>query len=95
MLHGIGGNTVRELEHNMSVSEFADWVRYYDVEPFGPLRDNEHTAQIAAILSNIHKQKSARIVEVEDFMIRPAFEKEEIRTRRAVNALLSMAEKKK
>jgi len=40
------GRTVRELE-GMPASEFLEWKEYFNIQPFGPWRDNLHAAIIA------------------------------------------------
>ena len=70
----------------MTAREFADWVWYYEIEPFGQMRDNEHMARLGSLLVQVHGGK----LEPEELMIRPTFEKEEIRTKATIKQLLAL-----
>jgi len=61
------GRTVAELDETMSSSEYSDWLEYYELSPFGPWRDNFHSAQICALLYNANRGKS-RPLGIDDFM---------------------------
>lgn len=65
---------------SMPASEFAEWCRYYDQEPFGVERDNLHAALICTTLT---KKTS-----IEDFMfkVKPG-DSEEDRARRLFSKL--------
>lgn len=46
------GCTVRELENRLSSAEFAEWMAYYSLEPFGEARDDYRAGLIAATVAN-------------------------------------------
>ncbi len=56
---------------------FMEWKFYYELEPFGPLRDNFHAALIATSIwqSNMEPRERNQIG-VTDFMYGDASEKE-------------------
>lgn len=55
----------------MSGTEFAGWMDYYDLEPFGALRDNWHAAQQAALTFNVHRGRGTPPRSIRDFMYEP------------------------
>lgn len=72
MLHRLAlglGRTVAELECGMSAREFDDWQEFYQVEPFGALRDNLHAGQIAAMVFNMNRAKNAKPLTATDFLL--------------------------
>lgn len=52
----------------MSSSEFAEWMEFYEICPFGPDRDNIHSAQIASLLYNSSRGKNSKALTTSDFM---------------------------
>jgi hypothetical protein len=46
------GKTVDELDRHLGAHEFAEWMAYYQVEPFGEDRADLRMAQIAALIFN-------------------------------------------
>lgn len=52
--------TVAELGARMSSAEFAEWMAYAALEPFGPQRDDVRAGTVAATLANIHRDRKAR-----------------------------------
>ena len=51
----------------MPASEFAGWVEFYELEPFGAWRDNFHSATVASALVNMWLPKG-KSVSAKDFM---------------------------
>lgn len=45
MTLALGGMTRDEMMFRMSSREFAGWMAYYSIEPFGPARDDMHSAR--------------------------------------------------
>lgn len=62
------GRTVTELENTLSVSEFKEWIEFYQLEPFGAWRDNWNTATIAHILANVNRGKNRPAIPLKEFM---------------------------
>ncbi len=54
------GRTVAELEHQLSARELREWEAYAKLEPFGPWRDNLHSATIAHIVANANRDPKRR-----------------------------------
>ena len=44
----------------MSYAEFVDWLAYYQVEPFGGLRDDLHAALVASLIANANRDPKKR-----------------------------------
>jgi hypothetical protein len=61
------GKTIRELEENMGSAELSDWMRYYQIEPWGSWRSNYHAAQIASLIFNVNRGKQKAVTPA-DFM---------------------------
>lgn len=51
----------------MPASEFQEWQTYFFIEPFGAMRDNYHSAQIAHILANQNRPKNKRPIPFSNF----------------------------
>jgi len=69
-------------------------MQFYELEPFGPERDNYHAAILASILVNIHRTKNSKEVFVSDFMYRDEKTKAEDDTRDFINQLKALAKPK-
>jgi hypothetical protein len=65
------GCTVAELQARMSSLEFAEWLAYYRIEPFGEERADARHASMAALIANIFRGKH-KAYDANDFM--PRFE---------------------
>jgi Protein of unknown function (DUF4035) len=62
----------------MSVRELDDWAAYWQVEPWGPWRDNVHAGLIASVVANVNRRSGSRAFSYVDFMLAdrdPAAEK--------------------
>ncbi len=66
----IGGCTVAELQQRMGSAEFAAWLAFYQVEPFGELRGDMRAAMLATLTANAHRnaKKKRQPFELTDFM---------------------------
>lgn len=64
--------TVREAQERISSHEFAEWMAYANLEPFGPEREDQRAGVVAATLANINRDTKARPepYSVEDFFPR-------------------------
>lgn len=54
----------------MPAAELLEWMEYERLEPFGAWRDNWHSATIAHILANVHRDPKRPPVPFSDFMYR-------------------------
>ena len=59
---------VRELKHRLSSDEFRHWLAFYRLDPWGDMRADLRSAQIAALTANLWRGKHQRPINVEDFM---------------------------
>lgn len=89
------GRTVAELENTMSSSELTEWMEYYQIEPFGPFRDNLHSATIAMILANQGRGKRGRVATVDDFILKPKEHVRRSETHKALSWLRAVAKVRK
>lgn len=66
----IGGCTVAELQQRMGSAEFAAWLAFYQVEPFGELRGDMRAAMVATLTANAHRnaKKKRQPFELSDFL---------------------------
>ena len=56
----------------ISSTQFAEWIAYARIEPWGEERDDLRMGIIASTLANIHKPKGRKPYKPQDFM--PDFE---------------------
>lgn len=57
----------------MSATEFAEWIAYERIEPFGTVREDMRAGLIASTLLNLYKKKGTKASNWEDFI--PPYEK--------------------
>ncbi len=54
----------------MPASELLEWMEYESIEPFGAWRDNWHSATIAHILANVHRDPHRPPIPFQEFMFK-------------------------
>ena len=52
--------SVRRAQLEIDSQEFAEWMAYSALEPFGPERDDERAGAIAATIANVYRDSSKR-----------------------------------
>lgn len=52
--------SVREAQARIDAPEFAEWMAFERLEPFGPQRDDERAGTIAATLANINRDSAKK-----------------------------------
>ena len=60
--------TVSELLARISARELAEWIAWYNIEPFGESRADLRSAIIACVVHNSHCTKKGQMKKVNDFM---------------------------
>lgn len=55
------------MKRSMSLRSYLGWRRYWDEEPWGPWRDNLHTAIIAKEIRRVWSERAAKL---DDFFYR-------------------------
>lgn len=60
--------TLAQLNQMLGSSELELWKAFYDLEPFGPPRDNWNVAVLCALTSNINRGKNGKVMKPDDFM---------------------------
>ena len=79
----------------LSSLEFTYLKQYYVQEPFGAWRDNLHSAQIASILANAHRDpKKSKPFTVKDFIYRDEVRRKEEEGAEFLSFLNAMAKPK-
>lgn len=62
------GATVEELQHRMSSREFARWMAFYSINPFGEQRRDWRAGQICSVLATLLGRRPTKPA---DFMFSP------------------------
>ncbi len=52
----------------MSARQFADWVAYYGLEPWGEWRSDLRAGIVASTIANIHRKTKTTAFTAQDFM---------------------------
>lgn len=65
------------------------WRKYWDVEPWGPWRENMHAAILARAILTPHLKKGAK-VNLDDFMLMHPDVRKSKEQKQATQALMSM-----
>jgi|TARA_R110000824_G_scaffold188467_3_gene369821 hypothetical protein len=60
--------SVADAQARISSVEFIEWIAFYQIEPFGPLRNDMVGAQICAVLANINRGKGGKKLSTKDFL---------------------------
>lgn len=68
--------SVREAQARISSNEFAEWMAYSKIDPFGEERADLRSAIIATVFANAHRAKGRRVFRVTDFM--PQFDRSSV-----------------
>ena len=80
-----------ELEVSLGSAELSEWIAFYELEPFGPRRDNYHAGMISSVLANIHRAKGAKAISPSDFMLEDPGMRAKQRTQTTITHLLHVA----
>lgn len=83
-----------ELESSLGSGEYADWIAYWDVEPWGALRDNMHTGILASILHASAARGKGKKLTVQDFMLKSREEDREQKTGKSLGWLRAIGKRK-
>jgi len=67
----------------MPASVFNAWRLYDQMEPFGAIRDNFHTATLCALTANINRKKDREPFTVDDFLFKDQIDQEESNEQKA------------
>ena len=49
--------------------EFRDWIAYYNIEPFGELRQDIRFGIACCLFASVHRKKGAAKPKIDDFMV--------------------------
>ena len=52
--------SVRRAQAEIDAHEFAEWMAYMTLEPFGPNRDDLRAGTIAAVIANVNRDSRKR-----------------------------------
>lgn len=59
---------VDELLSRLTVPQFAEWMAYYQIEPFGQDHTDYLIAQLTALTRNINRQQGTEASKPQDFL---------------------------
>lgn len=76
----------------MPARELDDWIRYYQVEPWGAYRDNLHAGIIASVMVN--RGRRGKKLSPADFVLKSRDDKRSEDTRRSLNYLRTIGVKR-
>lgn len=62
--------TVHEMNSRMSSKEFAYWMAYYSIEPFGPEIESYRSAWHTATLANLWISEKGSPLKADDLVIK-------------------------
>lgn len=51
--------SVRRAQLEIDSAEFAEWMAYANLEPFGPVREDQRAGVVASIIANVNRDTSA------------------------------------
>jgi len=60
--------TVRELLARIDSKELSEWMGYFELNPFGSVRDDLQAGIIASTIANVHRGKNDKSFTPSDFM---------------------------
>jgi len=69
-------------------------MAFYELEPFGPKRDNLHSGQVASLLYNINRKKGAPTLNESDFIYKDIETRKEEETGSFLTGLRALAKPK-
>lgn len=61
------GRTVKELLASIDSKELAEWMAYYQIQPFGEEIKDMRAGIIAEMLANIHRRRGSKEYSWRDF----------------------------
>ena len=78
----------------MGSSELYEWMQFWQMEPWGPYRDNIHAGLIAATVANVYRKKNTQALTHEDFMLVDPAEHKRRQTQKTLNWMKAVARRK-
>lgn len=73
---------IEEMKAQLSQRAYLGWQRYWDAEPWGPWRDNMHTALLAREIRRPQLRRG-RTIDLDDFMVRSVEDRAESKMQKA------------
>jgi len=65
----LGWPNVDAMLREMTEAQFAEWVAYYQIEPWGTLVTDQQMAVWKAMYSNAHRPKGKRARKPEEYLL--------------------------
>ena len=60
------------MESRLTAREFAEWMAFYQIDPWGEQRADMRSAQLVSMLANINRDpKKGRVYRPDEFMLFP------------------------
>jgi hypothetical protein len=60
--------SVARCQQEVDAREFAEWMAYYNIEPFGPEREDLRAGIVACTIANVNRGKGTRSMKPSDFV---------------------------
>jgi len=60
--------TVREMLARIDSKELSEWMAYYELNPFGTVRDDLQAGIVASTIANVNRGKNDKSFTPSDFM---------------------------
>lgn len=79
----------------MGASELQEWAKFWQMEPWGPHRDNIHTGILASLIVNALRKRSSKAVTYQDFMLVDREQHRKRKTDETLSWFKAVAKKKK
>jgi hypothetical protein len=52
--------SVKQAQREIDSREFTEWMAYWNVEPFGPEREDQRAGEIAAVIANVNRDPKTK-----------------------------------
>jgi hypothetical protein len=65
----LGYANVDAMLREMTAQQFAEWIAYYQIEPFGTLSEDAEWAHWKSIYTNAHIRKGKPRIKTEKFLL--------------------------
>jgi len=80
--------TVSELQAKLSSTELKEWQVFYEMEPFGHIRDDLNAGLITNTLMNIHRGEKQQAYKLQDTMLTFGKKQKKRQSQREISARL-------
>jgi hypothetical protein len=68
------GKTLKQLYKEIDSAELSEWEAYYNLEPWGQLKEDIRTGIIASTMANVNRGKDTKAFTYNDFVLKSKLE---------------------